>query len=108
MGVPVGQVQIHTADSRNQNFRHKGRHPVTVAISRHLPELDSGEFFLQNLSVIIVVTQMNQTVGLDLADTQSHEGQCAVGVGKYQKFHNCHPFLSRFPIVYHTLRENST
>ena len=85
--MTVGHVDIHTADPGDQDLRHIGPAPVTVAVAGHLIQPDSGIFFCHSFCVIIMIPKMDHNIRLHRIDAPAHEAQCGMGIRQYQDLH---------------------
>jgi hypothetical protein len=85
--MAVSHVEIHTENLHDQNLRNMRRNPIPVTISRNLPYSDTRILLLKHLTIVIMVSQMDDTVRLNAIHTVSHKTEGAVRIGQNQYFH---------------------
>jgi hypothetical protein len=93
----VGQVQVHIEEPVNGNILGVGRSPVPVTVAGDLTEGDLGILLMDQASVIIVIAQMDDGIGLHGIDAPVHKGSSAVGIRKDQN--SLHKLAPHFIIV---------
>lgn len=100
MPVAMGEIEIHAVKPLYQNFRGLRWASITVTISRHLNQGHFRIFFRQSLPIIVVISQMDDTIRLHLLHTKPHKPQCGMGIRQNQYFHLFHAFPILRPTFY--------
>jgi hypothetical protein len=84
MPMSVGQVKVHAENPVDEDVLDTGRTAIPVAIARNLPEQDMGILLFQHFPIVIVISQMDHAIGLDLVHAQPHKPERTVRIRQHQ------------------------
>jgi hypothetical protein len=95
--MSMGHIKANTAYVIAKDLLPDLITAVLVAITGYLVKYSIGKFLSHGLTIVIIVAQMDDGIGLDRIDAPVHKGSSAVGIRKDQN--SLHKLAPHFIIV---------